>query len=91
MENESESDRMRWQKGCTAGISPTNSFCGATNQSVLRESESTTCVCNETAESAHGAGAWSKWIAVQGNTPTGADLLLIHLSSLFSLFNKDLR
>ncbi len=39
-------------------------------------------------------GARSKWIAVQVNTPTGADLerilLLIHLSSLFSLFNEHL-
>ena len=69
-------------------------FVGATNQSVLCESESTTCVCNETAASAHSVGTRSKWIAVQVNTPTGADLesilLLIHLSSLFSLFNKHL-
>lgn len=53
--------------------------------------ESTTCACNETAASAHSVGTWSKWIAVQRNTPTGADLesmlFLIHLSSLFSLFN----
>lgn len=83
---------MRRQRGCTAGLGPTNSFCGATNQSVLCESESATCVCHETAASAHSVGARSKWIAVQVNTPTGADLesilLLIHLSSLFSLFNE---
>lgn len=85
---------MRRQRGCTAGLGPTNSFCGATNQSVLRESESTTCVCHGTAASARSAGARSKWIAVQANTPTGADLesvlLLIYLSSWFSLFNEHL-
>lgn len=54
---------MRRQRGCTAGLSPANSFCGATNQSVLCESESPTCVCHGTAASAHSAGARSKWIA----------------------------
>lgn len=86
---------MRRQRGCTAGIGPISSFCGATNQSVLCESESTICVCSETAASAHSVGVRSKWIAVQVNTPTGADLenilLLIHLSSLFSLFNEYMR
>lgn len=35
-------------------------FCGATNQSALRESESSTCVCSEIAARAHSAGARSK-------------------------------
>lgn len=86
---------MRRQQGCAAGIGPTHSFCGATNQSVLFESESTVGVCNETAASAHCVGARLKWIAVVVNAPTGADLenvlLLIHSSSLFSLFNERLR
>ena len=51
-------------------------------------------VCHGTAASAHSVGARSKWIAVQANTPTGAGLesvsLLIHLSSVFSLFNERL-
>lgn len=85
---------MRRRRGCVAGLGPTNSFCGATNQSVLCDSQSTTCVCHGTAASAHRVGAQSKWIAKQVNTPTGADLesisLLIHLSSLFSLFNEHL-
>lgn len=51
-------------------------------------------VCRGTAASARSVGARSKWIAVQVNTPTGAGMeiasLLIHLSSVFSLFNEHL-
>jgi len=57
----------RRQRGCTTGLGPTNSFCGATNQSALCESESATCDCSQAAASTRSVGARSKWIAV--NSP----------------------
>lgn len=92
MGNERGGDRVSRHGGCSAGWDPTKSFCGATNQSAICESELVTCVCRRTA--AKCSRCWRR-IKEWAKAPTGVGpesvLLLIHLNSLFGLFNEHSR